>query len=77
MCLLTRDAFQLLCISPAVLEIKEEKSCLESQGVHPAAQRVDLSKQLALEIGARIGTKGCWGSRINRTQRETSCIIMC
>lgn len=40
MCLLTRDAFQLLCINPVVLEIKEGESCLEPQGVHPAAQPV-------------------------------------
>lgn len=54
MCLLTRDAFQFLCLSPALLEIKEQEPCLESQGVHPAAQAVDLSEQLAAAIGAGI-----------------------
>lgn len=41
MCLLTRDAFLFLYINPVVLEIKEikeEESCLEPQGVHPAAE---------------------------------------
>lgn len=46
MCLLARDAFQFLCINLAVLETKEEESCLESQGVHAAAQPLDLSEQL-------------------------------
>lgn len=73
MCLLSRGAFLFLCTNPVILEIKEEESCLESQGVHP----VGLSEQLALGNGAGIGIKGCWGSRINRTQWERSCIIMC
>lgn len=40
MCLLTRYVFQFMCISSVFLEIKEQDSCLESQGVHTAAEPV-------------------------------------
>lgn len=38
MCLLARCAFQFMCISSVFLEIKEQDSSLESQGVHIAAE---------------------------------------
>jgi len=40
MCLLTRCAFQFMYINSFFLETKEQDSCLESQGVHAAAEPV-------------------------------------
>lgn len=40
MSLLTRHAFQLMSISCVLLEIKEQNSHLESQGVHTVAESV-------------------------------------
>ena len=44
------------------LEIKEQDSCLESQGIHIAAEPV-VHEHLAITVGAVIGMKVCWGKQ--------------